>query len=640
MRTISKMLTFIAAAAFLAACGNYEDQYLGKLYSKESRSWAINQIIKEKDKIENKEKTVKKLLTLDKTPDIPMALNAVGQIGDPVAVPVIGVIVDDCLKTLNVRNLKTLEAAAMALGAIGDPSAAPILGKYFTIQTPEGLAAGQREKPESVAKRAAIEALAKMPAEGKQFMPQIMATFESKYEDFGTKYTTAGVLGEFGDPSVVKTLVAALFYEEQGFSLFPEGRKSLIRLGKYAEDELMKAYNNQNIAVNEILDKYRDKAMKQFCPEYMDADKKKKGECDKHDEYMATLAGIDATTKVKTSIVLSDIRSKKAVDMLMKDLDDQLSKEQKQAFLAEHLATSLAKFGDFKATDLLLRMISKKFALKEAKKKKGAEDNSKEGKIQAKIALRGQEISIRMKGAEALAILGDPKALPYLLEAIKAADDKEQNVEGDWIIFYEAKVWAADAYTRMLQDPKAAEEFIAMANKFIADGKAYIKKVEDKAYTQLDKDMKGNKDYATMKPEDKEKKMKLQAMLDTNYDSTIRAVGMMDRFAKRAGVAKECSADLGCYAKKLVDKEAPVAEKAVYMIGFAGKLSQYKDQLKPVLTHTEPYVRVALTQALLKNEDKAFVPMLKEALKTEGDKVEYSESSKEYKAIFSYLESL
>gem|GEM_PF-787642 len=640
MRTISKMLTFIAAAAFMAACGNYEDQYLGKLYSKESRSWAINQIVKEKDKIEDKAATAKKLMTLDQTPDIPMALNAVGAIGDPSAIPRIGEIVDECLKTLNVRNLKTLEAAAMALGAIGDPSAAPILGKYFTIQTPEGLAAGQREKPESVAKRAAIEALAKMPTAGKQFMPQIMATFESKYEDFGTKYTTSGILGEFGDPSVVKTLVAALFYEEQGFSLFPEARKSLIRLGKYAEDELMKAYNNQNVAVNEILDKYRDKAMKQFCPEYMDAEKKKKGECDKHDEYMGTLAGIDATTKVKTSIVLSDIRSKKAVDMLLKDLDDQLSKEQKQAFLAEHLSTSLAKFGDFKATDTILRMVSKKFALKEAKKKKGEQDNSKEGKIQAKLALRGQEISIRMKGAEALAILGDPKALPYLLEVIKAADDKEQNVDGQWIVFYEPKVWAADAYTRMISDPAAAAEFITIGEKIIAETKAYVKKVEDKAYAELDKQMKGNKDYATMKPEDKEKKMKLQAMLDPNYDSSIRTYGMMERFVKRAEVAKECAADLGCYSKKLADKEAPVAEKAVYMIGFAGKLGQYKDQVKAAFTHSEPYVRVALTQALLKTEDKAFIPMLQEALKTEGDKVEYSESSKEYKAIYSYLSSL
>ncbi len=640
MRTISMTLAFTAAVSILTACGNHEDQYLSKLYTKESRTWAINQVVKDKDLIENKEKTVKKLLSLDKTPDIPMALNAVGQIGDPVAVPIIGEIVDECLKTLNVRNLKTLEAAAMALGAIGDPAAAPTLGKYFTIQTPEGLAAGQREKPESVAKRAAIEALSKMPEAGKQFMPQIMATFESKYEDFGTKYTTAGVIGEFGDPSVVKTLVAALFYEEMGFSLFPEARKSLIRMGKYAEDELMKAYNNQNVAVNEILDKYRDKAMKQFCPEYMDPEKKKKGECDKDGEYKGTIAGIDATTKVKTSIILADIRSKKAVDMLMAELNDQLSKEQKQPFLAEHLATSLAKFGDFKATDTILRMVSKKFALKEAAKKKGEQDNSKEGKIASKMALRGQEISIRMKGAEALAILGDPKSLPYLLEVIKTPDEKEQNVDGQWIVFYEPKVWAADAYSRMISDPKAAEEFIAMGNKLVAETKAYVKKVEEKAMAELDKQMKGNKDYATMKPEDKEKKMKLQAMLDPNYDSSIRTYGLMERFVKRAESVKECAADMGCYAKKLADKEAPVVEKAVYMIGFAGKLSQYKDQLKPILTHTEPYVRVALTQALLKNEDKAFLPLLAEALKTEGDKVEYSESSKEYKAIHSYLSSL
>ncbi len=639
MKTLVTLFVGVAAFLFLAACSNPEDQYLSKLYSKESRTWAINQLMKEKDKVVNKEKTVKKLLSLDKTPDIPMALSAVGQIGDPVAIPRIAEIVDECLKTLNVRNLKTLEAAAMALGQIGDESAAPILGKYFTIQTPEGLAAGQREKPESVAKRAAIEALSKIPAAGKQYLPQIMQVFESKYEDFGTKYTTAGVIGEFGDPSVVKPLVAALFYEEQGFSLFPEARKSLIRLGKFAEDELIKAYNNQNVAVNELLDKYREKAKKQFCPEYMDPEKEKKKDSPKHDEYQATLAGIDATGKIKTSIILADIRSKKAVDMIIKDLDDQLSKEQKQPFLAEHLAVSLAKFGDFKATDVLLRMVSKKFALKAAKEKKG-EKKGKEEKIAEKLALRGQEISIRMKGAEALAILGDRKALPYLIEAVTGPEDKEQNVEGEWIVFYEPKIWAADAYTRMLQDPKAAEEFIKFADKFVTNGKAYISKVEAKAAAELDKQNKGNKDYASMKPEEKDKKVKAQAALDPNYDSTIRAVGLMERFAKRASAIAACGSDLACYVKKLSDKESAVAEQAVYAIGLAGKMSQYIEQLKPVFTHIEPYVRVALTHVLLKNEDKAFIPVLQETLKTEGDKVEYAESSKEFRAIISYLQSL
>jgi len=633
------MFIGMTVALLFASCRNPEDPYLGKLYSKESRTWAINQIIKEKDRIVNKEKTVKKLLSLDKTPDIPMALSAVGQIGDPIAIPRIAEIVDECMKTLNVRNLKTLEAAALALGQIGDPNAAPILGKYFTIQTPEGLAAGQREKPESVAKRAAIEALSKMPEAGKQYVPQIMQVFESKYEDFGTKYTTAGVIGEFGDPSVVKSLVTALFYEEQGFSLFPQARKSLIRLGKYAEDELIRAYNNQNVAVNELLDKYRDKAMKQFCPEYMDPEAKKKQTCSKHDEYMATLAGIDATTKIKTSIILADVRSKKAVDLLIRELDDQLSKEKKQPFLAEHLAVSLARFGDFKATDTILRMVSKKFALKAAKEKKG-EKKDKEAKIAEKLALRGQEISIRMKGAEALGILGDRKALPYLLEAINAPEDKEQNVEGQWIIFYEPKIWAADAYTRMLEDPKAAEDFIKKAEKFIASGKEYIKKVEAKALAELDKQNKGNKDYAAMTPEDKEKKVKAQAGLDPNYDSTIRAVGLMERFSKRASAVAACGSDIACYAKKLGDKEPAVVEQAVYAIGLAHKMSQYKEQLKPVFLHIEPYVRVALTHVLLKNEDKAFIPILEEVLKTEGDKVEYSESSKEFQAIVSYLKSL
>ncbi len=634
---IFKMLLLLAGAGFIAAaCSNPEDEYLGKLYSKESRSWAINQLKANKDKIVRKDKAITKLLKLDQTPDIPMALGAVGEIGDPVAIPRIGEIVDACLKTINVRNLKTLEAAALALGQIGDPSAAPILGKYFTITTPEQLAVGQREKPESVAKRAAIEALAKMPEAGKQYMPQILQVFESKAEDFGTKYTVAGVLGDFGDPSVTKLLVGALFYEEMGFSLFPEARKSLANLGKKAEDELIKAYEGQNVQVNSVLDGFRDKAMKQFCPEYMsDPEKKKKGECEKHDEFTSTVAGIDATAKIKTSIVLSDIRSNKAADMLIRELDEQLSKDQKQPFLTEHLSVSLGKLGDFRATDVLLRMISKKFALSAAKKTKGPQD--KNAAIQAKIASRGQEISIRMKGAEALAILGDKKALPYLLEALKAPIEKEMNIENQWLYFYEPQVWASDAYTRIIDDAKSADEFIAFATKFIDDAQKMVTAAETKAKEKLTKDVK---DFATQKPEDQDKKIKAEAALDPNYDSSSRSVTMMKRFVKRAEATKLCNADIDCYAKQLSSKEPSAAEKSVYMIAFAGKMSSYAEQLKPVFKHTEPFVRVALTYAMLRTEDKVFMPILADAVKTEGDKVEYAESSKEYKAILSYLESI
>lgn len=233
-------LVVISITMILVSC-NPEDEFLGKLYSKDSRNYAIQELKKLKGKIVNMNKTCTKLLNLDKTPEAGVAILTAGELGCTQSVQRIGEIVDECLATMNVRNLKTLENAAMSLGLLAQPEGIPILAKYFTIDTPEQMAVGMREKAESVAKRAAIEALSKMPNESKHLVPEILKVFESKKEDFGTKYTTAGVLGEWRDPTTVRPLVTSLFYEEKGFSLFPEARKSLVKLGKLAEDELVKA---------------------------------------------------------------------------------------------------------------------------------------------------------------------------------------------------------------------------------------------------------------------------------------------------------------------------------------------------------------------------------------------------------------
>lgn len=635
MKSRNLMFFMVIAALLFSVSCNPEDEYLQKLYPKESRNYALQSLKKMKNEIVNKEKTCKKILTLDKTPEAGAAILTAGELGCDMSVPRIGEIVDDCFASINVRNLKTLESAAMALGLLQKPESVPILAKYFTLNTPAVLAAGTREKAESVAKRAAIEALSKMPADSKSLVPEVLKVFDSPVEDFGTKYTTAGVLGEWQDPITVKPLVTALFYEEQGFSLFPEARKSLIKLGKLAEDELIKAYGGQNPAVNKMQDENKERATKQFCPEYLNNDEaRKKGECPKDDEFMATIASIETTTKLKTSIVLADIRSKQAVDMVISELEAQLATEKKQPFLAEHLAVQLAKFGDFKATDTLLKMVSKKFTKNVAKKKAGS--LSKEEIAQAKLADRGQEISIVMKGAEALAILGDPKALPYLAEIAKQKPMSEYNEMNEKIYFYESVVWAADAYTRMITDPAGAQEFIKFANEMVSEGEKYVADVEKKAKETIMKETKGS----SMKEEDLLKKVNAQARLDVNYDSTNKTVEMFKRFIVRSKLAQECGSETACYVKKLADKDPAVVEKSIYMIGYSGDIKHYKEQIKPVFRHSEPYVREALSIALLKTEDKGFIPIIEDVLKDEGDKVEYALAMREFKAISSYLSSI
>ena len=631
----SLLLLLISASLFLSSC-NPEDQYLSKLFPKDSRQWAIQELKKNKDKIVDKDAVCEKLLKLDKTHEAGMAIVAAGEIGCQKQIPRIGEIADECFKTVNVRNLKTLESIAIALGQMKDPSAIPILAKYFTIDTPEQLASGLKVKPESVAKRAAIEALAKMPLQAKSLLPQIIKVFQSKKEDFGTKYTTAGLLGNFGDPSAVKVLVPSLFYEEQGFSLFSQARKSLIKLGKYAENELIKAYKGENPEVNKLLDAQKLKAKKRFCPMYIGKPEiEKKGECPNDGKYKTTLASINAVKKIKTSIVLADIRSAKAVDMLIAELEKQLASKEKQPFLSEHIAVQLAKMGDKKATPTLIKMVDKSFVLREVKKKKKL---SKDEKKQAKLAKRGQEISIRMKGAEALGILGDFSAIPSLLKVANSKPDSEFNMQNEKIIFYEAKVWASDAVTRLLDNKVQAEEFIKTAKAFIKS----TQEIVDKIVKNAKKQVKKQNAKKTNKPDAKKLKKQIEsiAKLSPNYASSNKAITMMKRFIKRAKLAETCQKNAACYAKHLSDKEPANVEKAVYMIGFLKKMDQYKNELKPAFFNKTPYVREALTIALLKTEDKGFLPILKEELEKDGDKVEFAKSSKEFKAIESYLSSL
>ncbi|MCK5807514.1 hypothetical protein KAH37_00865 [bacterium] len=644
---------------FLVMTGcNPEDEYLRKLYPKDSRKWAMMELKKlasnktPGEGIVNKEKVCKKLLTLDRTPDSGAAIVAAGEIGCNMSVARIGEIADACFKAPNVRNLKTLESVGIALTSLAgqdgvDAPAIPILTQFFDIKTPPVLAAGQREKPESVAKRSAVEALAKMPVEGKPLVSRILGLFVLEKdkkgvgvgEDFGTKYTIAGVLGNFKDPVTVKPLVAALFYEEQGFSLFPQARKSLIKLGKWAEDPLIQAYKGDNPVINKIQDANKLRATQKFCPEYLgDSAKakkdKKEGNCPKDDAWMATIGSIDTTSKLKTSIILADIRSKKAVGMVIKELEGQLATEKKQPFLAEHLAVQLAKFGDFKATPTLLKMTSPEFTLKNAKKKKKM---SKEEKKQAKLAKRGQEVSIRMKGAEALGILGDPSTLPYLLKAAIAPVLSEYNVMNDKIMFYEPNVWASDAFTRMASDKTQIDQFMVEATKFEKTATLYIANVEARVKKAiLAKMPKGKK----LKEDKLKKQITAQSRMDVNYGSTKKALAMTKRFIARSKLALKCGDKTECYVAALKSKVPAEVEKAVYMIGFSGRMGMYKTQLIPAFTHKEPFVREALTVALLKTEDKGFIKIIGDALSAEGDKVEYAKANKEFHAISSYLSSL
>jgi len=420
------------------------------------------------------------------------------------------------------------------------------------------------------------------------------------------------------------------------------------------------------------------KATKKYCGMYVkngELNKKeiRKKSCGKdHSTWVTTIGSIKTATKLKSSIILADIRSKKATTLLINSLEKQLRSTKKIPFMAEHLSVQLAKLGDFKATDTLLKMVSNKFALRKIKKQKGM------ARKVIQLTRRGQEVSIRMKGAEALAILGDKAALPYLLKVINGTDPTAEDMAGREKIFFEPRVWAADAYSRISTgDDKA--EFLKAADALLKKCTSYITRVEKNAKDFLDRR------YKTTKPS-KAKLDKEVAGLsnqDINYVSAKRSAGLIERFINRVKLAGECGSDTACYKrsaitasnmvkkldneikaymktldkkviikndktyivkskelKKLKDKESTASEKYIFIAGFQKKMSINKDDLEKYFYHETPYVRDALSLALLKTNDKKFIPIIEKAMTSEGNKVEYANSSKEFKAIASYLETL
>ncbi len=629
---------FIMMALVFTAC-NPEDEYLRQVYSKSQRKWAIQGLRSIKDEIVNKDKVCEKLLNLDKTPDAGLGIEAAGRIGcdDDKWIKRLEEIAEPCFKTLSVHNLNTLKSIARAIGMMEAEKGIDLLERYFSIETPEQLATGQREKHESVVKQLAIESLSEMPEASKHLVPKILEVFTSDKEDFGTKHNTAKVLGEFQAPASVGPLVDAMYYEEQGYSLFRPARESLIKLGKYAEDKLIEVYKGNNPKVNKIMDENKERALKKFCPEFVDkADNEKElQKCEAYHKYKATEAQIEATKMIKPATVLADIRSQKAVDMLQKTLEEQLATDKKMPFLVEHLSVHLAKIGDFKATSTLRKMIDKDFILQDqSKQQRGMSRKQKE------LAKRGQEVSVRMRGARALAILGDMSAVPSLEKAAFSDVPSALDMENLRHYFYETKIWASRAYTKMLSDKEKAEKFIKMAEKSIETWQSRFDEINKDAKKIVDE--KYSK--ASEKPEKEvlEKELETQAKRHPMYDSTKRAIRYMKRAIIRAETAKKCGKDVKCYAEILDNDKAKDAEveKAVNMIAYNNKMGDFADKLKKVFYHEEPFVRESLADAMLKTEDKKFIPILREALDKEGDKVEYAKAMQEFRAILSYMESL
>ena len=102
------LFVLLPVAMMLVSC-NPEDEYLGKLYSKETRNYAIQglkRLSKDengKNLIVNMDKTCSKLLKLDQTPEAGVAVLTAGEIGCHQSVDRIGEIVGKCLENTTVQ---------------------------------------------------------------------------------------------------------------------------------------------------------------------------------------------------------------------------------------------------------------------------------------------------------------------------------------------------------------------------------------------------------------------------------------------------------------------------------------------------------------------------------------------------------
>lgn len=216
------------------------------------------------------------------------------------------------------------------------------------------------------------------------------------------------------------------------------------------------------------------------------------------------------------------------------------------------------------------------------------------GRLRSKAAvsklsgmLNEEEANARGEYIRALIRIGDKQAVPALVKSASV---------GSWDAREPAMVGAA-----MLGD----ETTVAVFEKFAKDEPALVEK-ECKA----DSNYPGCNDVAGL---------------------TKKHLDALSRLQARLQAAKECKGDTGCWAKKLTDSDAGVAERAAYELGRSGQ-AEHVQTLTARLTESNLDTRLAVIQAIdwlvhdskeAAEKAKTALPALEKQIANEKGKTEF-----------------
>ncbi len=106
---------------------------------------------------------------------------------------------------------------------------------------------------------------------------------------------------------------------------------------------------------------------------------------------------------------------------------------------------------------------------------------------------------------------------------------------------------------------------------------------------------------------------------------------------KKVEAAKECKKDVGCWSKKLKDKDPLIREKAAWELGRIGGKSVI-DPLTEALGDKKPEARSAAIMVYYNVGDKRAVPSIKKRLEDEVSRADYIKVNEDLKRLLIFLE--
>jgi HEAT repeat protein len=312
-RTIAMGRALCLSLIVLGACNTPTDPktpeyWIYRLDDKKENEEAVKKLGEMKDA-----KAVEPLLKVLKEDDKlrPAAAQSLGMIGDPRAIqPLIaaitlepGMIADDATRAKNATNEK-------AINALGDLKAKEAVDIILQMQKKA------RDMPVRMACVRAMGAI-----RDPKFGPAMLEILQQDDNMF-TKKTAAEVLGDLHDAAAVPDLIAAMYLEKAGASVYPQASFALYQIGEPAVMPLVETLEGKNERVMKLAKE------KNF---------------------------VEGAVEVKAIEVLGDLKAKQAEAAMLKAWD--IKSEDVRPYIRRGVALAFGAIGGPKAVPHLIKAL-------------------------------------------------------------------------------------------------------------------------------------------------------------------------------------------------------------------------------------------------------------------------------------------